>query len=85
MAVMEQTTSDRQTRQSYVRQHVRWGRLVPEDHSFPSHHSNDPAYDSARSPSWASGRTGVSVRPLGSSGGPVSWWRPPHVPTQGEQ
>ena len=82
MAVMEQTTSDRQTGQSYRRQHARWGRLVPEDHSLPFHRSTDPAYDSARGPSWASGWTGVAVRPLGSSGGPVSWQRPPHVPTQ---
>lgn len=80
---MEQTTSDRQTGQSYRRQHARWGRLVPEDHSLPFHRSTDPAYDSARGPSWASGWTGVAVRPLGSSGGPVSWQRPPHVPTQG--
>ena len=60
------------------------GDWCPKTTASPSE-DHDPAYDSARCPSWASGWTGVAVRPLGSSGGPVSWWRPPHMPTQGEQ
>ena len=56
---------------------------APKTTASPSIEVLIPAYDSARGPSWASGWTGVAVRPLGSSGGPVSWQRPPHVPTQG--
>ena len=59
------------------------GDWCPKTTASPSIEVLIPAYDSARGPSWASGWTGVAVRPLGSSGGPVSWQRPPHVPTQG--